>query len=194
MVAFLLEFLVLPDCLNKIKNDTRWCIIKYNSALLAYNDVVENLGYFDPTKPVFPENADIIYLAMGRTGNLFSDLLRVIEMIKIIHNQLNKNGSRITLPSGINNDFEEFIRDFRNLSDHVTDPVDDPKIRSQSRRRYSAELKKLWPSEASRVMILGEDLPIFIDGIRPILIESKEFLIKAINNLGIIHNENNSND
>ena len=194
MMIFILEFLVLPDNLKQIKNDIRWCIIKYNSALSAYNAVVENLDYFDPTNPVFPENADTIYLAMGRTGNLFSDLLRVIELIKIIHNQLNKNGARITLPSEINNDDEKFIRDIRNLSDHITDPVDDLNNQSKSRRRYSSELNNLWLSEASRIMSFGEDFPIVMVGVRPILIGSKGFMINAMKNLEIIHNENTSKD
>ena len=109
MLVFQLEFLELTDELSKIKNDIRLCIIKYNSALSAYIEIERNLSSFDPIEPTFPIYADSIYIVLGRTGTLLGDALRVMDLIKVIHTQLNKNESRITLP------FE--IRDNKKLLD-----------------------------------------------------------------------------
>ena len=178
MLVFQIESLELPDELNKVKNDIRLCIIKYNSALSAFNDVKKNLDDYDPTKPTFPENADSIYIVLGRTGNLLSDALRVMDLIKVIHHQLNKNGSKITFPSEIR-DNKKAVRSMRNKFEHTISPTYYLSNNPQS-------------CEAERVKIVVQDWSYPINGMRPILIESKDFLIEVVRQLEIIYTEESS--
>ena len=171
------NLLGLPDELRITRDAFLLCLIKFNSAFLAYNEVENSLQKLDPSEPIFPENTDLIYVILGRVGNLFSDLHEGIKLIDKINGNLNENGFEINFPSELKRN-RDGIRELRNDFMHVSGRFLEPNGTAISS-----------PSDTNRVKVIMEEGRCLMDDAKPLLIKSRRFLMTTIDVLGCIHNE-----